>query len=167
MHITPGNEERQWTVQQAWQIVRNLAKSDSPLRYNELLLSDAFATNGEKALAALEQAELISVQSQNGRPHSIKPGKPIYGPAFKELVKDRVLAAKMDLAVLKVQIGAENQSIDKYEQELTLLGGLPSQAGELKSRIFWLLGKILGSQKKVEGYEKESAEMKKVLQTEF
>ena len=167
MHITPGNEERQWTVQQAWQIVRSLAKSDSPLRYNELLLSDAFSSNGEKALAALEQAELISVQSQNGRAHSIKPGRPIYGPAFKELVKDRVLTAKMDLAVLKLQIGAENKDIDKYEQELTLLGGLPSQAGELKSRIYWLLGKVQGCQKKVEGYEKEAAEMKKALQTEF
>ena len=86
---------------------------------------------------------------------------------FKELVKDRVLTAKMDLAALKLQIGAENKDIDKYEQELTLLGGLPSQAGELKSRIYWLLGKVQGCQKKVEGYEKEAAEMKKVLQTEF
>lgn len=168
MHITPGNEERAWTVQQAWQIVRSLANSPTPsLRYNEILLSDAFSANGEKALAALEQAELISVQSLNGRAHSIKPGRPIYGPAFKELVKDRVLAAKMDLALLSVQIGAENKSIDKYEQELTLLGGLPSQAAELKARIYWLLGKIQGSQRKVEGYEREAAEMKEVLRTEF
>jgi dynactin complex subunit len=69
--------------------------------------------------------------------------------------------------VLKLQIGAENKDIDKYEQELTLLGGLPSQAGELKSRIYWLLGKVQACQRKVEGYEKEAAEMKKVLQTEF
>jgi hypothetical protein len=166
MHITPGSEERQWTTQQAWQIIRNLAKADS-LRYNEILLTDAFASNGEKALTALEQAELISVQSQNGRPYSIKPGRPIYGPAFKELVKDRVLAAKMDLSLLSMQIGAENKSIDKYEQELISLGGLPSQAGELKARIYWLLGKIQTSQGRVEGYEKEVAERKKVLQTEF
>lgn len=168
MHITPGNEERQWTTQQAWQIIRSLAESEKgALRYNEILLADAFSSNGEKALTALEQAELISVQSQNGRPYSIKPGRPIYCPAFKELVKDRVLAAKMDLSLLSMQIGAENKSIDKYEQELTLLGGLPSQAGELKARIYWLLGKVRSSQGKIEGYEKEVAEKKKVLQTEF
>lgn len=168
MHITTGSEERQWTTQQAWQIIRSLAKSeDLQLRYNEIFLTDAFSSNGEKAITALEQAELISVQSQNGRPYSIKPGRPIYGPAFRELVKDRVLAAKMDLSLLSMQIGAENKSIDKYEQELTLLGGLPSQAGELKSRIYWLLGKIRSAQGKVEDYEKEVAEKKKVLQTEF
>ena len=167
MHITPGNEERQWTSQQAWQIIRSLADSDGALRYNEILLTDAFSSNGEKALTALEQAELISVQSQNGRPYSIKPGRPIYNSAFKELVKDRVLTAKMDLSLLSMQIGAENKSIDKYEQELTLLGGLPSQAGELKARIYWLLGKIKSSQGKIEGYEKDVAEKKKVLQTEF
>lgn len=166
MHIASGNEERQWSSQQAWQLIRNLASSDA-LRYNEVLLTDAFSSGGEKALTALEQAELISIQSLNGRPYSIKPGRPIYGPAFREMVKDRVLAAKMDLSLLSMQIGAENKSIDKYEQELKLLGGLPSQAGELKSRIYWLLGKIQGSQGKVEGYEKEAAEMKKVLQTEF
>lgn len=166
MHIASGSEERQWTTQQAWQVIRDLAKSDA-LRYNEILLTDAFSSNGEKALTALEQAELISVQSQNGRPHSIKPGRPIYGPAFSELVKDRVLAAKMDLSLLSMSIGAENKSIDKYEQELTMLGKLPSQAAELKSRIYWLLGKIQSSQNKIEGYEKEVADKKKVLQTEF
>lgn len=166
MHIAAASEERQWTSQQAWELIRSLAKSDA-LRYNEVLLTDAFSSNGEKAITALEQAELISVQSLNGRPYSIKPGRPIYGPAFKELVNDRVLAAKMDLSLLSMQIGSENKSIDKYEQELTLLGGLPSQAGELKARIYWLLGKIQGSQSKVEGYEKEAADKKKVLQTEF
>lgn len=166
MHIAPAGEERQWTSQQAWQLIRSLASADA-LRYNEVLLTDAFASAGEKALTALEQSELISVQSLNGRPYSIKPGRPIYGPAFRELVKDRVLAAKMDLALLSLQIGVENKSIDKYEQELQLLAGLTGQAGELKGRIFWLLGKIQGSQNKVEGYEKESGEKKKVLQTEF
>jgi hypothetical protein len=167
MYITPGSsEERQYTTQQAWQLIRNLAASDA-LRYNEVLLTDAFSSSGEKALTALEQAELISVQSQNGRPYSVKPGRPIYGPAFKALVEDRVLAAKMDLALLSLSISAETKSIDKYEQELIALGGLPSQAGELKARIYWLLGKIQGAQGKVEGYERELGEMKRVLRTEF
>lgn len=161
-----SSEERQWTSQQAWSVIRSLALSSS-LRYNEMLLTDAFSSSGEKALAALESAELISIQSQNGRPHSIKPGRPIYGPAFKQLVDDKVLSAKMDLQLLTQAIGSENKSIDKYEQELQLLGQLPGQPGELRPRIQWLLNKIGSSQGKVENFEKEVADMKKTLQTEF
>ena len=159
-------DAREWTPQQAWTIVRDLSRADA-LRYNEVLLTDAYKSGGEKALAALEQAELITVQSLNGRPYSIKPGKPVFQSAFQRLVKDKVLAAKMDLAVLGEAIGNENKSIDKYEQELHLLGELPNQPGQLALRVRWLLEKVAGSQAKIEGYEKESAGLKKVLQSEF
>jgi hypothetical protein len=165
MYINTG-ENRQWTNQQAWAIIKGLSTADA-LRYNEMLLTDAFSSGGEKALTALEQAELISIQSQNGRPHSIRPGRPIYAPAFKQLTGDEVLSAKMNLSLLGQAIGAENKSIDKYEQELQLLGSLPGQPSELRPRINWLLGKIKGSQGKIENYEKDSAEMKQLLQTQF
>ncbi|KAI6801446.1 hypothetical protein KC361_g1730 [Hortaea werneckii] len=166
MFLLLGNESREWTPQQAWTLVRNLAHSNA-LRYNEMLLLDAYKSGGEKALAALEQAELISVQSLNGRPYSIKPGKPVYTPAFKRLLDDKVLAAKMDMAVLGETIGNENKSIDKYEQELRLLAELPKTPGELNDRMYWLLGKIASSQKKIEELERESAGKKKILQTEY
>lgn len=166
MFLMIGNEQRDWTMQQAWTLVRNLANTDA-LRFNEILLSDAFKSGGSKALGALEQAELISVQSSNGRPYSIKPGKPVYQSAFQRLVGDHVLSARMDLAVLSEAIGTENSSIDKYEHELELLVKLPTQPYELRSRVQWLLGKIAGSQHKVEGYEKQTAEMKKILVNEF
>ncbi|KAK6437551.1 mitochondrial escape protein 2 [Oleoguttula sp. CCFEE 5521] len=161
-----SNESRKWTNQQAWSLIKGLAKNEA-LRYNEVLLADAFGSGGEEALAALEQAELISIQTQNGRPHSIKAGRPIYAPAFKQLTDDHVLSAKMELSLLGQSIGAENKSIDKYEQELHLLAKLPGQPAEIKPRIYWLLGKIQSSQGKVEGYEKEAGEMKKLLSTEF
>lgn len=166
MFLLLGSENKEWTAQQAWTLVRSLAHSDA-LRFNEVLLLDAYKSGGDKALAALEQAELISVQSSNGRPYSIKPGKPVYQPAFQHLVEDKVLAAKMDLAMLVEAIGIESKSIDKYEQELHLLGELPKQPSELTSRVQWLLGKVAGSQTKIEGYEKESAVLKKVLLSEF
>ncbi|KAK5120095.1 hypothetical protein LTR85_006576 [Meristemomyces frigidus] len=166
MFLLLGSESKDWSPQQAWTLVRSLAHSET-LRFNEILLLDAYKTGGDKALAALEQAELISVQSFNGRPYSIKPGKPVYQPAFQRLVEDKVLAAKMDLALLEGAIGNENKSIDKYEQELHLLGELPKQPGELTHRLQWLLGKIAGSQSKIEGYEKESAGLKKILVSEF
>jgi hypothetical protein len=166
MFLLLGSETREWTQQQAWTLVRSLAAADT-LRFNEVLLLDAYKTGGDKALAALEQAELITVQSLNGRPHSIKPGKPVYQPAFQRLVDDKVLGAKMDLALLGEAISNESKSIDKYEQELHLLGKLPKRPDELASRIQWLLSKIAGSQAKIEGYETEQAGLKKILLSEF
>ncbi|SMR62875.1 unnamed protein product [Zymoseptoria tritici ST99CH_3D1] len=161
-----GDSSRQWTPAQAWLLVRNLAANDT-LRYNELLLSAPFKSHGDRALAALEQAELITVASVNGRPHSVKPGKPVYGPAFQRLVQDNVLRAKMELVLLGEAIAGENSAIDKLEQELHLLSELPKQPRELIDRVQWLVGKIAKGQKNIEGLERESAEMKRILETEF
>ncbi|KAK4630902.1 Mitochondrial escape protein 2 [Fulvia fulva] len=166
MYLLLGSDSREWTSAQAWTLVRDLAKHEA-LRYNEVLMETAFGSGGDKAIQALEQAELITVQSANGRPYSIKPGKPVYQPAFQRLVSDNVLRAKLELSVLGDAIAAENKSIDKYEQELHLLAKLPKQPVELYDRIQWLLGKIKTSQSKVEVFEKESGDLKKILQTEF
>lgn len=163
-----GREEgqSQWTPTQAWLLIKQLAFLES-VRYNEILLSDVYKTKGEQALQALEQAELITIQSSGGRPYAIKPGKPVYQPAFRRLTEDKVLQSKLDLAVLTESIKAENQGIDKYEQELHLLGELPKQPPQLLSRVEWLLNKIYASQAKIEAYERESATLKKILQTEY
>lgn len=156
---------RSWTPEQAWLLIKSLATTPS-LRYNELLLSDTFKSS-DGALLALEQFELITIVSQNGRPHSIKPGKPVYQAAFKQLVADRVLKARLDLAVLTQLIGIETKAIDKAEAELALLGGLPGQPREVKSRVMWLLAKMQASQGKVEGWEKEGKALKEVLAKEY
>ena len=137
------------------------------LRYNGLLLSDIFKPNGEAALHALEQAEMIAIVSVNGRPHSIRPGKPVYTSAFKLLTEDRVLKARLDLSTLGELTKGENASIDKVEAELSLLGKLPEQGVATRERARWLMGKLKGSQEKVEGYERESGELKKVLLGQF
>ncbi|KAL8695821.1 MAG: hypothetical protein Q9224_003136, partial [Gallowayella concinna] len=123
-----SSSSRPWTPEQAWLLIKSLASTPS-LRYNELLLSDTFKSS-DAALLALEQFELITIISQNGRPHSIKPGKPVYQAAFKQLVSDRVLKARLDLAVLNQLMGIETKAIDKAEAELSLLGGLPGQPRE-------------------------------------
>jgi len=165
--------KRRWLQVQAWLLIKQLAASESAsLRYNELILSDTFkssATAGPDAvIQALEQAELISVVvSSNGRPYSIKPGKPVYYAAFQKLVEDRVLQSRFDLAIAAELIKIETASIDKYESELKLLGDLPSQPKEIVGRVRWLLNKIAGSQANVEKYEKESSGLKAVLASEF
>ena len=127
--------ERGWTQQQAWTLIKSLAKDDA-LRYNELLLNAAFSGSaGEKAIAALEQSELVSVQSDNGRPCSIKAGKPVYTPAFRRLLDDKVLAAKMDLAMVGEATGKVSKAIDQHEVELKLLAELPKQPPEVFGRV--------------------------------
>ena len=157
---------RNWTPEQAWLLVKQLADSES-LRYNEVLLSDIFKTDGEGVLQSLEQAEMITIVSSNGRPTSIKPGKPVYSAAFKQLTEDHVLKARLDLAILSQLIKIETQGIDKYEAELNLLANLPGAPKETRGRAKWLLGKLWTSQNKVEGYERESGALKKILMQEY
>ena len=160
------NSPRKWTPQQAWLLIKSLATAES-LRYNEILLSDIFKSGGEANLQAFEQAEMITIVSSNGRPTSIKPGKPVYSAAFRQLTEDHVLKARLDLAILSELIKIETQGITKYEDELNLLGNLPGQPKEVRGRVKWLLGKLYASQDKVEKYETESGGLKKVLQQEF
>jgi hypothetical protein len=165
--------KRRWLPVQAWLLIKQLAASETAsLRYNEVILSDTFKTSmtdgPDAVLQALEQAELISIiVSSNGRPKSIRPGKPVYQAAFQRLTEDRVLKSRLDLAIATELTKIENASIDKYESELKILGDLPRQPYEVTARVKWLLGKIASSQAKVEKYEKESANLKSILQTEF
>ncbi|KAI9691357.1 MAG: mitochondrial escape protein 2 [Bogoriella megaspora] len=163
-------QSRTWSSEQAWYLVKQLASSET-LRYNETLLADPYkslsSSSAEKTLQALEQAELITILSSNGRPTAIKPGKPVYLPAFRRLAADRVLGARMDLAIVNQMVKQENAVIEKAEGELKLLGDLPKQPAQITPRIRWLLGKVAASQMKVEDFEKEQARLKKVLQEEY
>lgn len=156
---------RKWTPQQAWYLVKELAANET-LRYNELLLNDLFK-DGEVVLQTLEQAELISITSKNGRPYGVKPGKPVFQAAFEHLTEDQVLKARLDLAILTQLIGIENKNVDKYEIELKMLADLPGMPSELKPRVKWCLGKAMASHAKVEKYEAQSSLLKKVLSDKF
>ena len=146
MYILDVDKTRKWTAEQAWLLVKWLADRES-IRYNEVLLSDTYKSGGETILQALEQAELIAIVSSNGRPTSIKPGKPVYSAAFKRLTEDHVLKARLDLAILTELIKIETGGIDKVESELNLLGQLPGQPAQVKGRVAWLLGKLSASQR--------------------
>ncbi|KAI1428483.1 RNA12 protein [Xylaria sp. FL1777] len=163
--------ENKWSMEQAWYLVNQLSQHDT-LRYNEVLLSDTFASsltapNGESALEGLSNAELITVRSHAGRPRSIVVGKPVYQAVFRQLVADGVLTAKMELARLKELAKIEGANIDKVEKELVVLGSLPNQPSAARERVQYLLGKIEGAQKKISGYELEMGKLKKVLSTEY
>ncbi|KAI9846161.1 MAG: mitochondrial escape protein 2 [Sclerophora amabilis] len=158
--------QRAWTPEQAWLLVRELAKKDE-LRYNALLLAPTFGSKPDSTLQALEQAELITINSPNGRPARITPGKPVYSAAFRHLVADRVLSARLDLGSLNQLIAGENRSIEKCEEELGRLAELGEKGHGVESRVRWLVGKLQVSQEKVEKWEQESIGLKRVLEREF
>ncbi|KAI0402136.1 escape protein-like protein 2 [Xylaria palmicola] len=176
---TTSDGEHRWSAEQAWYLVSQLARHDT-LRYDEVLLSDTFASSltapdGEAALEGLANAELITVRSSSaasgrgaGRPRTIAVGKPVYQAAFRQLAADAGLAAKMDLARLKELAKIEAAAIDKAERELALLAAAlePSSHWGARNRAQYLLAKIEGAQGKIEGYEREMARLKKVLSTQ-
>lgn len=171
--ISVDKAERKWSAEQAWYLVKSLAEAEQ-LRYNEVLLSNTFASSltstassGENVLEALAAAELISIKTAKGRPESIKAGKPVYQAAFQMLTQDPVLRSRLDLAILTELTKIETKSIEKYESELVILGSLPSQPRETGPRVQYLLGKLQASQLKVEGWEKEMGVLKRVLMVEF
>lgn len=171
--LTVDKGERKWSPEQAWFLVKALSQNEE-LRYNEVLLSNTFASsltpsanNGEGVLEALSAAELITIKSYKGRPQSIKAGKPVYQAAFKILTADTVLKSRLDLAILTELTKIETKSIDKYEVELNMLGMMPNQPRELGPRVQYLLTKLATSQQKVEAWEKEMGILKKVLMNEF
>ena len=153
--------DRKWTPQQAWLVIKELAANET-LKYNEFLLNDIFK-DGDVVLQSLEQAEMITITSKNGRPSSIKPGKPVFLAAFQFLSEDEVLRSRLDLAILGQLIGNEIKNVEQFENELRLLADLPGAPAELKPRIHWLLAKAAASHAKVEKYEAESAKLKKVF----
>ncbi|KAF1810972.1 hypothetical protein P152DRAFT_459843 [Eremomyces bilateralis CBS 781.70] len=157
---------RRWTPEQAWTLIAKLAQQPD-IRYNELLLDTKFSSDGESVIHALEHAELITVVSANGRPYAIRPGKPVYQPAFKRLTDDKVLKSRLDLAILADSIKTETANIEKYEKELTVLGELPKQPSEVGPRVNWLLKKLKASQVKIEAMDAESTKLKRVLQEEY
>jgi len=165
---------RKWTPTQAWLLIRLLASTDT-LRYNEVLLAiDALKspnpTPPDAVLQALEQAELITiVAAPNGRPSAVKPGKPVFAPAFRLLRADRVLGARLDALLLAEQVKAETAAIRAAEEELRLLGelGRRSWSGELGARVEYLLKKLQASQAKIERFEREAGVAKGVLTTEY
>lgn len=124
LFLLARSPDRKYSPEQAWMLIKEIAKKES-LRYNEVLLSNTFAASmsgavdGEVALESLAAAELITINNHGGRPRTIAAGRPVYLASFNHLLKDRVLAAKMDLAVLTELSKVEGKTIDKVNFQST------------------------------------------------
>ncbi|KAF2857251.1 hypothetical protein K470DRAFT_261004 [Piedraia hortae CBS 480.64] len=134
--------------------------------YHTILLTPPFKTAGEAALAALEQAELITIEYSDGRPASIRPGRPVYSAVFAKLVKDPVLSARMDLGLVGERIKAEEKKVEAAEEELKLIGGLARRARGLEGRVEYLVQKVDKAQRSVVQLEGREDKLRGVLERE-
>ena len=181
---------RKWSAEQAWYLITLLTTASaapkpdpgintlsSPegiehgsIRYSSLLLHPLFKSpSGEESVQSLAHSDLINIlthPSGLGRPYAIRPGRPVYKAAFAKLLEDKVLKARMELAVSSALVKIEEGNMKDLEEELALLticGG-----GREAGKRMEYLGKKMGvSQAKVEGYELQMEVYKKLLEQNF
>jgi RNA12 protein len=166
LYFLGGSSTLKWSPEQAWTLVKALSKIPQ-ISYNNLLLDPLFPD--ESTLRDLAQAEFITIVSTpEGRPSTIKPGRPVFSAAFALLANDKVFSARMELGRLTFLQGEEKKNIEKAEEELAKLTDLPAgQAKEIEGRIRYVLRKIQTSQLKIQEYDVDMFQVKEVLKKEM
>lgn len=130
------------------------------------MVSDLFNTaDGERSLSALEQKELITVSTVNGRPATIKPGRPIYHAAFKFLTQDDILRNRLDLGIVREMIARKNAEIAKYENELHLMGDPEKYPTNAEWRMRSVSSRLREAHSQLENYEWQRNDLIKFLKT--
>ncbi|KAI9027400.1 RNA12 protein-domain-containing protein [Phycomyces nitens] len=157
----------EWSPSQFWAIVKGLSDKKH-MNYDELKWTPLF--NGdEKPLREMERAEMITIIHHDGRPYSIRPGKPVFYTAFKRLTADSVFAASMDIEYNTQLRKIAEANIAKYEDNIIALSnvyyGRPPR--EINDRIRALLAKVAKTQKLIEEYEANISEAKKIISKDW
>ncbi|CCO28883.1 Mitochondrial escape protein 2 [Rhizoctonia solani AG-1 IB] len=158
-----------WTREQAWSVLRALASKDE-IPYADVLLEFPFKGD-ELALRNMETAELISIGTVDGRPTTIKPGKPVYKHVYQRLVEDHIFQAVQTINFNEKLIATSVSIIKACEDELTMLKNIGldlgssviSGRGATGTRANYLLDKMMQATLKVEKLETENVKLKKVL----
>ncbi|KAF8475410.1 RNA12 protein-domain-containing protein [Gautieria morchelliformis] len=157
-----------WTRPQAWAVLKLLAQKDE-LQYFQVLLDFPFKGD-ESPLRAMERAELISITTKDGRPSTIRPGKPVHRYVFQRLLADEVFKATQDITYNESLISGMESKIKSVESELLMLKDIlsgPDRYTATMSRIInrasYLKDKMFEAQQKIARLEGENAELKMVL----
>ena len=180
-----------WTQEQAWKIVKMLSVKpevraicsignvDDSLRnknqvpYYDILMEFPFKGD-ENALRGMESAELISIGSQDDRPSTIRPGKPVYRWAFERLVNDAVFRAAQEITMNEKQIASWEIVIQRCEDELQRLrhveeldGGwfrwLLGGRADVRGRERFLLRKLGDANRKIEELDRMNKGLKAII----
>lgn len=151
--VAPGSDRGGSKVNPHSNIAYVPKDSEPEISASYLFLDPNFKTRDQqKALRALQQAEMVNLVHDGGRNVAIKAGKPLYQAAFKAITEDKVLYAIQESALLESAIAGETRKIEKWEEELRLLSKTPYRR-EIGERVTYLTGKMKQSQDKIKGYE--------------
>lgn len=163
LYIRPrGPANTSWTPEQAWHLIKNLAKKDS-LEYEKVLLSDLFRRNGERVLQHLEREKLITIHTELGVPATIVTGHQVKKEDLQKLVNLEPLSLRMEWMTHKARCKYEKAKIRKREDELRVLGGSTNHP---RQREKHLVADIDKRHKKIEELESRSSECKRRLNLE-
>lgn len=159
-----------WSRGQAWLIVEQLANKGELPYY--ALLHDGLKGD-EAALKAMEQAEMISVRHVDGRPGTIRAGRPVVQQALKELCRDRVFADTQRYLSNASSIASCEKLIREAEGEIRELGECFQSTGNVakssqatRDRLEHLLKALGDNQDKIRKLEAHNAELSKSLAEE-
>ncbi|KAJ3304692.1 mitochondrial escape protein 2 [Kappamyces sp. JEL0829] len=159
-----------WTSIQFFKIAQILSKQEE-VSFDDLVVHPIFGSDPNPILL-MERAGLLSIVHFHGRPYSVKPNRPIFREAFKEMVADAKLEAYMGILTNKKLNSDCTKKIQDHEQELDVLGRIAPEkgggawvpsgsAGPLQSRQIFLAAqigllndKILAYQAKEDAYKK-------------
>lgn len=161
-----------WTREEAWKVLKALAKRPE-VGYYDILLDFPFKGD-ESALRNMEHAELIAISTKDERPSTIRPGKPVFRYVFQRVVGDKVFEATQELAYNEKQIVEAEAKIRAYEAELAVLVDTMKKEAEqtwwwdfgsraYRSRVRYLNDKLFAAGKKVEILERKNNDWKKII----
>ncbi|TFY60118.1 hypothetical protein EVJ58_g5342 [Rhodofomes roseus] len=157
-----------WSREQAWALMKKLSQKPE-ISYHDVLMDFPFK-NDETALRHMEHAELIAIGTENARPSTIKPGKPVYKYVFERLVQDPIFRATQDIAFNERVIAASESTVKSCEQELLTLKDVDAGTADwmgsrtaVRDRMNYLLKKMRLAGDKIEMLEKQNANLRKVL----
>ncbi|KAI9342494.1 RNA12 protein-domain-containing protein [Zopfochytrium polystomum] len=166
-----SDKKKEWSAAQMWKLVQLLSKNEE-LSYDEVRWHPVFKGE-ETALQAIERAGLISIGLNNGRPYTIRAGRPVYRSAFRHLLTDTRYAALQTLLLLKHLTAAEESKLAALEGELSVLTSLSSARSrlrmsgaarrEVEKRVEFLASKIGEGQDKVRGWAEEETKLKALV----
>ncbi|GAA5970333.1 hypothetical protein JCM11641_001668 [Rhodosporidiobolus odoratus] len=172
-----GDEEDEakgfkWSRDQAWAVVQGLSEKGE-LNYAETLLT--LFGGDDAALRALESASLISVHHVNGRPSSIRPGKPVYRSACQLLLSDSSFRASIEYRSVSSGLKSTVADVQSAQAELIELAKLFTEKGkwafgggsrvpkEVQVRVEQLLESMKGAQEKSDKLAREKARLLAIL----
>lgn len=134
------NKDKGVASAQAWELVKMLAK-DECVEYRHFINHVLFKSAPEASLIELEQHGLISMTRDRGVIREVRPAKPLFRAAFRNLLEDPRTANVLETAYLYRVISFETTKIQKWEQELGSLSWYTNKK-EFNNRIQFLANKI-------------------------